>query len=87
MKNTFILILRNGPFVISFISVIIVGCLGIIKGVDISGLLPTILGIYLGQKVGTTVSAHICSLKDVDGDINASIKDTEGIVDNEEKKV
>ena len=84
MKNTFILILRNGPFVVSLIAVIIAGCLGLIKGVDISSLLPTLLGLYLGHRVTTAVSAHVCSVKDVDGDVNASIRDTEGIIVNNE---
>jgi hypothetical protein len=79
MKGTLNLIFRNGPFVLSFLATSIVGALALWKGTDVQTLLPAVLGLYLGHKVSTGISAHWSACKDPDADTGEAIKDVEGI--------
>jgi xanthine/uracil permease len=68
---------KNGPFILTFISLVGVIVMAIFKNGDLS-LLATLLGLYLGSTASRAVSSHWAASKDALADTAAVISDVEG---------
>ena len=71
---------RNGPFVVVTLSIFIAAVLAFYKGTDISSVLPTLVGLYLGSKATSSVSAHIAASRDETCSTAQVIREVEGLV-------
>lgn len=69
----------NGPFTLSFLAMTGVMILAVGKDADVNTLLPTLLGLYLATKGGTSISAHWAASKDPNTDTAAMIREVEGL--------
>ena len=70
---------RNAPLVVTLIAIMGTMILAFYKDADVNSLLPTLVGLYLGQKTSTSISAHFAASKDPNCDTREVIKDTEGL--------
>ena len=70
---------RNGAFVVTVLAIAVSTLLAFYKNLDVSSVLPTILGLYLGQKASTSVSAHFASSRDDKCDTAQVIREVEGL--------
>lgn len=66
-------------FILTLISVIGSLALAFTKGVDITIMLPTILGLYLGAKAGVAANSHWAASKDNNSNTELVIKNTDNI--------
>ena len=72
---------RNGPYTVTLISIVVATYLSFAKDADINTLLPTLVGLYLGHKASTSVSAHFAASRDPQCDTAQVIREVEGISD------
>jgi len=79
IKDFFSWVSINGPFVLTFVAITGAMILAVGKDADINMLLPTLLGLYLGTKGGTSISAHWAAMKDPDADTSQIIREVEGL--------
>jgi hypothetical protein len=66
---------KNGAFVLTFIAMTGAMVLAFFHDDDVTTLFPTILGLYLGSKTGTTMSAHFAVSRNADA--AGAVKDIE----------
>jgi heme O synthase-like polyprenyltransferase len=66
-------------FLLALISIVGSLVLAFAKNTDITVLLPTLLGIYIGAKAGVTANSHWAASKDSNADTSSVIKDTDTI--------
>lgn len=66
-------------FILTLISIAGTLLLGIIKGFDVSGVIPTILGIYIGGRSVVKSSAHWAASKDPNADTKAVVEATNDV--------
>lgn len=66
-------------FILTLISIIGSLVLAFSKNTDISVLLPTLLGIYVGAKAGVTANGHWAASKDKEADTTSVIEKTDNM--------
>lgn len=69
---------HNGPFVLTLMAMVGTMVLAVFKDSNVNTLLPTLLGLFLGQKASTTVSAHLAASKDPGCNTAQVIRELEG---------
>jgi len=79
LRDLFTWSARNGSFVLTFLGMTGAMLLAVSKDADVNTLLPTLLGLFLGQKAGTSMSAHWAASKDGSADTAQVIREIEGI--------
>lgn len=77
MKN--INIKAYATMIMTFICIVGALALAFVKDVDITTLLPTILGIYVGAKAAVAGNGAWAASKDMNCDTASIIKDTDNI--------
>jgi uncharacterized membrane protein YfcA len=69
----------NASFTLTFMAISGVMLLAVAKDADVNTLLPTLLGLFLAQKGGTSISAHWAAAKDDKSSAAEVIRDVEGL--------
>ena len=66
-------------FILTLISILGILLLGVLNGTDVSGTIPTILGIYIGGRSVVKSSAHWAASKDPNADTKAVVDATNDV--------
>ncbi len=66
-------------FILALISIVGSLVLAFTRNTDVSTLLPTLLGIYIGAKAGVTANGHWAASKDKDANTTSVIEKTDNI--------
>jgi len=66
-------------FILTLIAIAGTLLLGIVNGTDVSGSIPTILGIYVGGRSVVKSSAHWAASKDPNADTKAVVDATNDV--------
>lgn len=69
---------KNSAFVLTFMAMTGAMLLALSKDADVNTLLPTLLGLFLGQRAGTSAAAFMAAAKDEKCDTRKVINDLEG---------